>query len=105
MSVTDTTETDAIAIRANQVLCMREYVDAEFARKIERERDEIEHKLEICMAANRDVKRIAMERNALADALRVRLTGVCKKCGYLQDMENHWENCQCYETEAKLLNC
>jgi hypothetical protein len=37
--------------------------DANFARKLERERDEARHKLELCMAANSDVARIAKERD------------------------------------------
>lgn len=39
------------------------YVNYEFAAKLERERDEARHKLELCMAANSDVARIAKERD------------------------------------------
>jgi hypothetical protein len=40
----------------------------EFARKLERERDEARHKLELCMAANSDVARIAKERDEAREA-------------------------------------
>jgi hypothetical protein len=38
-----------------------------FAEKLERERDEALHKLELCMAANSDVARIARERDDWAE--------------------------------------
>jgi hypothetical protein len=45
------------------------YVRLDVARKLERERNEARHKLELCMAANSDVARIAKERDeARADA-------------------------------------
>ena len=46
---------------------------------------------------------IERERNALADALRVRMLGICKDCGYLLDIEKHIETCSHYETEKKLI--
>jgi hypothetical protein len=72
----DTPETDdqpiiyAINDNGYQVPC----VDLEFARRLKRERDEARHKLELCMAANSDVARIAKERDeALEHAARYRL--------------------------------
>jgi hypothetical protein len=69
--MSDTPETDDQPIYAlnelgYQVLC----VDLEFARKLERERDEARHKLELCMAANSDVARIAKERDEARKHLR-----------------------------------
>jgi hypothetical protein len=45
------------------------YIDdiCEIAERLKRERDEALHKLEICMAANRDVARIARERDDWAE--------------------------------------
>ena len=47
--------------------------------------------------------RLKAENKALADALRVRLLGICKDCGYLLDIEKHIETCRHYETEKKLI--
>ena len=123
--MSETPETDAaIVVLINEDSCCGievknedtgEYVDEELVpvsvcQNLEIERNELRHKLEICMAANSDVERIAMERtdvererNALADALRVRLLGICPDCGYLLDIEKHIETCVHYETEKKLL--
>jgi DNA repair ATPase RecN len=40
------------------------------ANRFERERDEARHKLELCMAANSDVARIAKERNEALDQVK-----------------------------------
>jgi hypothetical protein len=40
------------------------------AKQMERERDEARHKLELCMAANSDVARIAKERNEALDQVK-----------------------------------
>ena len=58
--MTDTPETDSMAY--TPVLGL-DTVSAHFARRLERERDEALHKLELCMAANSDVARIARERD------------------------------------------
>jgi len=58
----DTPETDA------GWACFKGYMEPlqdvqHLSRKLERERDEARHKLELCMAANSDVARIAKERD------------------------------------------
>jgi hypothetical protein len=73
-SSSSTPETDAathdLSDYGSPVLCSwGDWVDADFARKLERERDEARHKLELCMAANSDVARIAKERNEAREAL------------------------------------
>jgi hypothetical protein len=64
-SPSNTPETDAVQheglLRTNPI--PMQVVTANFARKLERERDEARHKLELCMAANSDVARIAKERD------------------------------------------
>jgi len=67
-----TPNTDDLA-RGNHV------VPTEWAEQLERERDEARHKLELCMAANSDVARIAKERDeARKDAAQLadRLSGL-----------------------------
>ena len=73
-----------------------------YACRLERERNELRHKLELCMAANSDVERIAMERNALADALRVRITKRCDSCAYIVRGFVHGPTCPHYKTEQKV---
>jgi hypothetical protein len=68
--MSDTPETDALEQKQSSEGCpqwndmmrwVREH--AALARRLERERDEARHKLELCMAANSDVARIAKERD------------------------------------------
>jgi hypothetical protein len=61
--------------------------DAERIERLKRERDEARHKLELCMAANSDVARIAKERDEAREQnaklrealLRVRTWGLASK--------------------------
>jgi hypothetical protein len=50
-----------------------------------------------------EVDALIKERDALAVALRCRVTGLCKTCGYLQDGDQHWPNCKSYQVEKNLL--
>ena len=72
------------------------------------ERDEARHKLDICMAANSDVKRIAAERDALRDALRVRIDqarvpGSDDPCGLCGRYIGHNETCRHAATEREVM--
>jgi hypothetical protein len=86
---TENTERDTPETDAEVILCHgipdgfnppeRSYVSSKFASKLERERDEARHKLELCMAANSDVARIAKERDeARKDTIQLadRLSGL-----------------------------
>jgi hypothetical protein len=65
MSDIPTPETDALDCELHnpRVLSDRYSEMMEHAQKLERELDKVRHKLELCMAANSDVARIAKERD------------------------------------------
>jgi hypothetical protein len=64
----DTPETKAFKTRIRGIDGDKHWVPAGFAEILERERDEARHKLELCMAANSDVARIAKERDEAREA-------------------------------------
>jgi multidrug resistance efflux pump len=88
MSDRPTPETDAAQFGTGRV-------SVEFAKRLERERDEARHKLELCMAANSDVARIAKERDEAREQLsqvyrwieRNQADGFIDSLTYLQNLE------------------
>lgn len=66
MNERPTPETDEVQVRQEGLLCGA--ANLNFARKLERERDEARDALELYKAANNDVRRIARERDEARDS-------------------------------------
>jgi uncharacterized membrane protein YcaP (DUF421 family) len=63
----DTPETEAAVIASNG---QWSFLLKATCERLERERDEARHKLELCMAANSDVARIAKERDEAREQIK-----------------------------------
>jgi hypothetical protein len=94
--MSDTPETDAAwAVESGNGLNEVK----EISRKLERERDEARHKLELCMAANSDVARIAKERDEAREALKAFQPLEYHDCSFYKDIMGNCIICKNKETK------
>jgi len=89
---TDTAISDGVEMLTNQsdsVALYQKLCDAVCEiQGLRRERDEARHKLELCMAANSDVARIAKERDEAREAFKI----VYNERVQMELERNEWKN-------------